>query len=252
MRTSNPTLTEETFDRFAQAGHFEGARDVMTVEGTANKTGILLLLAVLTASFTWNQIQTNPESAMIWTLGGGFAGFIVALIAIFRPQSSPITAPMYALLKGLFLGGFSAIVQSMVPKFPGLVPTAVGLTLGVMAAVLIAYRTGLVRATPKFVTGIIAATFGVLLFYLVLMVARMVGAEVGYFMWQPSLLSIGVSLVIVAIAALNLVLDFDLIEDGAARQAPKFMEWYGAFSLMVTLVWLYMEILKLLAKLNRR
>jgi uncharacterized YccA/Bax inhibitor family protein len=248
MRTSNPTLSEETFDRFAEAGHYEGSHGVMTVEGTANKTGILLLLAVLTASFTWMQVSTAPATAMMWAIGGAIGAFIVALIAIFNPKSAPITAPIYALLEGLFLGAISGFLNS---RYEGIVPTAVGLTFGVMAAVLIAYRTGLVRATPQFTAGVIAATFGVCLFYLVLAVVRMFGGEFGYFMWEGGWLSIAVSLVVVAIAAMNLVLDFDLIEDGAARQAPKFMEWYGAFSLMVTLVWLYLEILRLLSKLRR-
>jgi uncharacterized YccA/Bax inhibitor family protein len=253
MRTSNPALNEETFDKFAESGHFEGAQDVMTVEGTATKTGILLLLAVLTASFTWNQININPASAMMWAIGGGLGALIVALVAIFNPKSSPITAPLYALLEGLLLGGLSAIVQMQVgEKNPGIVFQAVGLTFGVMAAMLIAYRTGLIKVTNQFVTGVVAATAGIALFYLVLFIMRMFGVQGGMFMWEPSLLSIGVSLFVVAIAALNLVLDFDMIQDGEDRGAPKFMEWYGAFSLMVTLVWLYFEILRLLSKLSRR
>ncbi len=252
MRTSNPTLSEETFNRFADAGHYEGAHDVMTVEGTANKTGILLLLAVLTASFTWTQVMTAPASAMIWMFGGLIGGFIVALIASFNPKSAPITAPIYALLEGLFLGAISGFISMMYPEKAGLVPTAVGLTFGVMAAVLVAYRTGLIRATEQFKAGVMVATLGICLFYGVLWIVRMFGGEFGYFMWEGGWLSIAVSLVVIAIAAMNLVLDFDLIEGGVARRAPKFMEWYGAFSLMVTLVWLYIEILRLLAKLQRR
>jgi uncharacterized YccA/Bax inhibitor family protein len=252
MRSSNPTLTEETFDRFAERGHFADARDVMTVEGTANKTGILLLLTVLTASFTWGMVGgMNPETAgqgLMWALGGGITAFIVALIAIFNPKSSPVTAPIYAALEGLFLGGISVLFNM---KYPGIVPTAVGLTFGVMAAVLIGYRAGFLRATPQFQAGVIAATLGVCLFYAVLAVLRIFNVQFGYFMWEGGWLSIVVSLIVVAIAAMNLVLDFDLIEDGAARQAPKFMEWYGAFGLMTTLVWLYLEILRLLSKLRR-
>ncbi|GAB4452562.1 MAG: Bax inhibitor-1/YccA family protein [Armatimonadaceae bacterium] len=257
MRTSNPTLNEETFDKFAESGHFNDATDVMTVEGTATKTGILLLLAVLSASFTWSQVL-DPEkagSAMLWAVGGAIGGFIVALVTIFKPKSAPITAPIYALLEGLFLGAISAIVQAQVAEEnPGIVLQAVGLTFGVMAAMLVAYRTGLIKVTNQFVTGVVAATAGIALFYLVLFGLRLFlpGSAMGYFMWEPSLLSIGVSLFVVAIAALNLVLDFAMIQDGEERGAPKFMEWYGAFSLMVTLVWLYLEILRLLSKLSRR
>jgi uncharacterized YccA/Bax inhibitor family protein len=252
MRTSNPVLGEETFERFARNGQFANANTGrMTVEGTANKTGILLLLAVISAAFTWRQILTpgGEQLAMMLMVGGLIGGFIVSLVTIFKPSASPVTAPIYAVLEGLFLGAISAIFNE---RYPGIPAQAVGLTFGVMAAMLIAYRTRIIKVTEKFWLGVVAATFGVTLFYLGLAVMRMFGAGAGFFMWNPTPLSIGVSLVVVAIAALNLVLDFDLIENGARRQAPKFMEWYGAFSLMVTLVWLYLEILRLLAKLNRR
>jgi len=252
MRTSNPTLSEETFEKFARQGHFTNvAADRMTIDGTANKTGILLLLAVIAASFTWHMIL-QPGGAGIavpLALGGVLGGFIVALVTIFKPSSSPITAPIYAVLEGLFLGAVSAIINE---AKPGIVPQAVVLTFGVMGLMLLAYRARIIRATEKMWLGITAATASVCLFYLVLALGRVFGAEWGFFMWNPTPISIGISLVVVAIAALNLVLDFGLIEDGADRGAPKFMEWYGAFSLMVTLVWLYLEILRLLAKLNRR
>jgi uncharacterized YccA/Bax inhibitor family protein len=251
MRTSNPALSEETFDKFARQGHFDNRTDVMTVEGTANKTGILLLLCVIAASFTWNLVL-NPggiQLAVPLAIGGAIGAFIVALVAIFKPSSSPITGPMYAALEGLFLGAISAILNR---EYPGIIMQAVALTFGVMALMLFAYRSRMIRATEKLWIGVTVATAAIALFYLVLLGGRAFGADWGFFMWQPTPLSIGVSLVVVAIAALNLVLDFDIIEDGANRGAPKFMEWYGAFSLMVTLVWLYLEILRLLSKLNRR
>jgi uncharacterized YccA/Bax inhibitor family protein len=251
MRTSNPALSEETFDKFARQGHFDNTTDVMTVEGTANKTGILLLLCVIAASFTWNLVL-NPggiQLAIPLALGGLFGAFIVALVAIFKPTSTPITGPIYAVLEGLALGAVSAILNA---RFPGIVMQAVLLTFGVMALMLFAYRSRIIRATEKLWIGVTVATASVAIFYLVLWAARMFGAEWGFLLRTPSLLSIGISIAVVGIAALNLILDFDIIESGAARRAPKFMEWYGAFSLMVTLVWLYIEILSLLRKLNSR
>jgi uncharacterized YccA/Bax inhibitor family protein len=250
MRTSNPTLSEETFEKFARNGHFDNATDRMTVEGTANKTGILLLLCVIAASFTWS-LTGQPDGlrmAIPLACGGGIGAFIVALVTIFRPQSSAITAPIYAALEGLFLGAISAILNA---RNPGIVPQAVVLTFGVMGIMLFAYRTKIIQPTAKLWMGVTAATGAICLFYLVLLGGRAFGAEWGYFMWQPTPLSIGISFVVVAIAALNLILDFDTIEDGVRQGAPKFMEWYGAFSLMVTLVWLYFEILRLLDKLRR-
>jgi uncharacterized YccA/Bax inhibitor family protein len=252
MRSSNPALSEKTFDNFARSGYFDqAATSRMTVEGTVNKTGILLLLAVLSAAFTWREVLTpgGEGAAMALALGGALGGFIVAMVTCFKPTVSPYTAPIYALLEGLVLGAFSSILNQ---AYPGIVSQAVGLTFGVMAVMLIAYRSRLIQATEKFKIGVVAATGGIALFYLVLLVGRLFGAEFGTFMWNPTPLSIGISLAVVAIAALNLILDFDLIEQGARRGAPKFMEWYGAFSLMVTLIWLYFEILRLLSKLNRR
>jgi uncharacterized YccA/Bax inhibitor family protein len=251
MRSSNPALSEKTFDNFARSGYFDQAMSSrMTVEGTVNKTGILLLLAVLSAAFTWGEVLNGNEgAAMALALGGALGGFIVALVTCFKPSASPYTAPIYAVLEGLVLGAFSSVLNR---AYPGIVAQAVGLTFGVMAVMLIAYRSRLIQATEKFKIGIIAATGGIALFYLVLLVGRLFGAEFGAFMWNPTPLSIGISLVVVAIAALNLILDFDLIEQGARRGAPKFMEWYAAFGLLVTLVWLYLELLRLLAKLQSR
>lgn len=249
---SNPVLSDNTFEKFERSGQFSDmSAGTMTLEGTANKTGILLLLAVISGAFTWHQILTpgGEGLGMALAIGGVLGGLIVALVTAFKPKVAPITAPIYAVLEGLFLGAISGILNDY---RHGIVMQAVGLTFGVMAAMLVAYRTGLIRATEKLWVGVISATAGVALFYLTLLMGRMFGAEFGYFMWQPTPISIGVSLLVVGIAALNLILDFSIIENGVARRAPKFMEWYGAFSLMTTLVWLYLEILRLLAKLNRR
>ena len=250
MRTGNPAFSEATFESFSKRGFFDQAAARMTVEGTATKTGILLLLAALSGALTWN-LATNPATAgmaMALAIGGALGALISCLVICFKPTTAPYLSPVYALLEGLFLGAISAIYNT---RYEGIVPQAVGLTFGVMAVMLIAYRGGLVRATPKFTVGVIAATGGVALFYLGTIVLNLFGVHTSY-MHDNSWLGIGISLVVVAIAALNLVLDFDLIENGARRGAPKFMEWYAAFGLMVTLVWLYVELLRLLSRFSRR
>lgn len=253
LRSGNPVMGEKTWENFERSGHFDHLPDTrrMTIEGTATKTGILLALATLSAGFTWNMILQpgGAQSAMSWAIGGLIGGLIVALVLMFRPSAAPVLAPVYAVLEGLFLGAISSVLNRY---YPGIPFQAVGLTLATMAVMLIAYRSGLIRATEKFKLGILAATGGIMVFYLVLMFARMFGASWGTMMWSSSPLSIGISLVVVAVAALTLVWDFDIIEDGARRGAPKWMEWYGAYGLMVTLVWLYLELLRLLAKLNGR
>jgi uncharacterized YccA/Bax inhibitor family protein len=245
MRTSNPALKERTFtDVRAAAG--EAA---MTVEGTASKSLLLLLLVVFAASFTWRAVATgNVGILMPALLVGGLGGLIVALITVFKPTVSPYTAPIYAVLEGLLLGAISQLYNA---RWAGLPLQAVGLTFGVFLALLIVYRLGLVRATEKFRMGVVAATGGIMVMYLLSFVLGFFGVQMN-FLHDSSPLSIGISIVIVVVAALNLVLDFDFIERGAAVRAPKYMEWYGAFGLLVTLVWLYLEILRLLSKLQGR
>ena len=248
-QTSNPVLTKSVFSRQSVAE--SGA---MTVSGTINKTAIMLLLVVAAAVYTWNKFfgAATPEAGqaavMPWLLVGGIGGLITALITVFRPQSATITAPIYAVLEGLLLGGISAVFES---SYSGIVVRAVALTLAVFAAMLFLYRTGIIKVTKKFMLGVVAATAGVALVYLVSFVAGFFGAEFS-FMYGNSNFSIGFSLVVVAIAALNLVLDFSFIERASESGAPKYMEWYGAFGLMVTLIWLYLEILRLLSKLASR
>lgn len=251
MRSGNPALNENTFLDVGsgQVVSRDGSQ-VMTLNGTINKTGFLLLLAVATAAYTWSLYDPmNPGAVMPWMLVGGIGGFIVAIVTVFKKTWAPVTAPMYALLEGLFLGGISAFFEM---RFPGIVMQAVMLTLGVLAALLLAYKSGLIRATENFKLGVVAATGGIALLYLVNMGMRLFGFEGMGFIHESSLMGIAFSAFVVVIAALNLVLDFDFIESGAEAGAPKYMEWYGAFGLVVTLVWLYLEILRLLAKLQSR
>jgi uncharacterized YccA/Bax inhibitor family protein len=222
----------------------------MTLSGTVNKTGLYLLLCFITAAWTWNQFYAtgDPASVYIYVIVGIVGGLIAALVTIFKPTTAPISAPIYALLEGFAIGGVSAVVEA---SYPGIVIQAVGLTFGTLAALLIAYKTGLIKPTENFRLMLFAATGGILLLYIVNIVMRFFGTEIG-FIHSNGLMGIGFSLVVVAIAALNLVLDFDFIEQGAEHGAPKYLEAFGAFSLMVTLIWLYFEILRLLTKLYSR
>tara|TARA_B100001057_G_scaffold476795_1_gene545224 strand:- start:731 stop:1384 length:654 start_codon:yes stop_codon:yes gene_type:complete len=216
----------------------------MTIKGTVDKTAISLLLLLFAGYFTFN------EGSMVYIAIGGIGGFIVALVTIFKKEWSPITVPLYAVLEGLMLGGISYMYGQM---YEGIVFNAIMLTVSILICLLLAYRSGIIKATENFKLGVFAATGGIFLVYLVSFIASFFGA--GFSFLDPSnssLFSIGVSLFVVVIASLNLVLDFDFIEEGAERGAPKYMEWYGAFGLLVTLVWLYLEILRLLAKLNNR
>jgi uncharacterized YccA/Bax inhibitor family protein len=251
MKTSNPALGESAF-RDA-AGRYSGSIDAasrMTLSGTVNKTGILLVLAVASASWTWYRFMESGDFASVGGLlmVGAIGGFICAMVTVFKKEWSPVLAPVYALLEGLVLGGISAVTNV---RYPGIAIQAVGLTFGVMFALLFLYSSRIIKVTQKFRLGVIAATGGIMLFYLAQMVLGFFGVH--FFALNGSgMLSIGISLFICAIAALNLVLDFDFIERGVNYGAPKFMEWYAAFGLMVTLVWLYLEILRLLSKTRSR
>ena len=249
-QSSNPVFSNAVFDR-TRTG-IQGER--MTINGTVNKTGLMLLILTFAAIFTWRKFfgaydYTTPQEAFsavsTWLLIGGIGGFITALVTTFSPRRSAIGAPVYAVFEGLFLGGISALFESM---YPGLVMRAVALTFGVFFVMLFLYRSGRIRATGKFRMIVLAATGGIALVYLVSFIAGLFGANLA-FLHDSSPLSIGISLVIVGVAALNLILDFDFIEKGAAAGAPAYMEWYGAFGLMVTVIWLYLELLRLLSKL---
>ncbi|HBS62009.1 MULTISPECIES: Bax inhibitor-1/YccA family protein [Stenotrophomonas] len=252
MRSGNPALSESTFLDLASGSVVSSPDQAMTINGTVNKTGILLLLTVLTAAFAWSQTvgadgQIAP-GAMIYAVGGAIGGLVLALVTVFKKAWSPVTAPLYALVEGFFLGAISAVFEM---KFPGIVFQAVLLTFGTLFALLVAYRTGLIKVTENFKLGVVAATGGIALLYLASFVLGFFNINVPV-IHEASGWGIAFSLFVVVVAALNLVLDFDFIETGAAARAPKYMEWYGAFGLMVTLVWLYVEFLRLLSKLQSR
>jgi uncharacterized YccA/Bax inhibitor family protein len=244
MKTSNPALNVNSF-RVDQAVSGEA----MTLAGTVNKTGILLICVVATAAWSWSRFFRASTSDAALPLGIGLVGgFVVAMVTIFKKEWSPITAPLYALLEGLALGGISAMFER---RYHGIAIQAVGLTFGTLFVLLMAYQSGVIRVTEKFKLGVVAATGGIAVFYLAQFVLGFFGVHFAA-LNGSGLLGIGFSVVVVIVAALNLVLDFDFIESGVSAGAPKYMEWYGAFGLIVTLVWLYLEILRLLSKINDR
>jgi uncharacterized YccA/Bax inhibitor family protein len=247
MKTSNPTFRNSMY---GTPGMHAAYGETMTVNGTIHRTGILLLCAMATAFYTWNQFLTtrDPASVTVPMTIGVIGGLAMALVTCFKKEWSPITAPIYALLEGLALGGISAMADV---RFPGIAIQSVGLTFGTCFCLLLAYRSGLIRATQKFTLWVVAATGGIFVVYLINMVIGFFGIQVpGIF--GSGIVGILFSGFVVVIAALNLILDFNFIEQGAAQGAPKYMEWYGAFGLMVTLVWLYLEILRLMSKLRSR
>ena len=241
IRSGNPALSKKTFENLITTNN-----EVMTLDGAVNKTAFSMGILLLAAYYTY----TN--AIMDYVIIGFIGGFILALVTIFKKEWSPTTVPIYALLEGLALGGISKMYANAFE--PGIVPQAIILTLGILFALLFAYKSKIIRATENFKLGVFAATAGIGLVYLVSFFMSMFGSG-GLPIMNPSnasMLSIGFSLFVVVIASLNLVMDFDFIEEGAANGAPKYMEWYGAFGLLVTLIWLYLEILRLLAKLNSR
>ena len=252
MKTSNPALGQNTF-RDVAGSRFGGAIDVtsrMTVSGTVNKTGILLVCAFATAAYTWHLFTQSRDISDVAPLLmlGGIGGFICAMVTVFKKEWSPVTAPIYALLEGLVLGGLSAVFDL---RYPGIAVQAVALTFGTLFALLLLYSSRVIKVTQKFRLGVFAATGGIMFFYLLQMVLGFFGVRF-LAVNGSGVIGIGFSLLVVGIAALNLVLDFDFIESGANYGAPKYMEWYGAFGIMFTLVWLYLEMLRLLSKMRDR
>lgn len=248
-RSGNPVFRGNSFTTDASFAEATPAQR-MTLSGTVNKTGILLALCLATAWIVWNRFFAtgNPASIMGLLWLGLIGGLAAAFTTMFKRHWAAITAPLYALLQGLVLGGISAIFEA---QYPGIVIQAIGLTFGTLGVLLLSYKSGWIKPTENFRLMIVAATGGIAILYLISFIMGMFGSSIG-FIHSNGLFGIGFSLFVVAIAALNLVLDFDFIETAAEQGAPKYMEWFGAFSLMVTLIWLYLEILRLLAKLRSR
>ena len=246
FESKNPAFGENAFRKTVA----NVSAETMSVKGTMNKTFILLLLAVLGASFTWQKVAeaVNPSAIQVWMIGGMIVGLVFAMITIFRPISAPWSAPLYAISEGVFLGGISALLNL---SYPGIVMNAIALTFGVMFAMLLIYRTGWIKIDNKFRTGLLMATGAIALFYFAIIMLNMFHVSTP-FMFDASPLGIGINLLVVVVAAANLLMDFDFIERGSQMGAPKVMEWYGAFGLMVTLVWLYIELLRLLSRFAGR
>ena len=235
FRSGNPSLNKNTFKSFSVSAEKE-----MTLDGTVNKTGISLLILMFTATYTWN----SPSIGLM--IMGGIGGFIVGIITHFKRHLSGITVPIYAALEGLLLGGVSIMFEQL---YPGIVSQAIFITFGILGSLLLAYKSGFIKPTENFKLGVTAATGGIAFIYLISWIMSFWGGSIPL-IHSSSTFGIVFSIGVIIIAALNLVLDFDFIEQGVEMGAPKYMEWYGAFGLMVTLIWLYLEILRLLAKLN--
>lgn len=245
MRSGNPALTAQPFRHVRAVGALTGR---MTIEGTVNKTAICLGILLVAAAWTWSLGPGDPRAAGLMILGL-IGGLVTALVTVFKQAWAPYTTPAYAALEGLALGGVSASFEA---RYPGIAGQAVFLTFGTLGSLLLAYRSGWIRATENFKLGVFAATGGIFVVYLVSFVLSFFGASTPLRIQGSGTFGILFSVFVVGVAALNLVLDFDFIEEGAERGAPSYMEWYGAFGLLVTLVWLYLEMLRLLAKLQER
>ncbi|MCE9520793.1 MAG: Bax inhibitor-1/YccA family protein [Verrucomicrobia bacterium] len=243
MNSTNPALSVKAFSESVT-----GNDQPMTVQGAVNKCAILLALVCVPGFFVWQKAMATPGSATPWVWGGLITGLVLCLITCFKREWSPVTAPLYAIAEGLALGGISAMYEM---QFNGIVTQAVLLTVGTLLAMLALYTMRIIQPTQKFMLGVFAATAGIALTYLIGMVLSLFGVKMG-FLYGNGLFGIGFSIVVVIVAALNLILDFATIEQGAQNRAPKYMEWYAAFGLLVTLVWLYLEILRLLSKFASR
>jgi hypothetical protein len=251
FKTGNPTLTEKIFDKTAL--ETSKAFGIMTIRGTLQKFGFLLLMLMGAAMYIWSiytPTTVGTANTLMWV--GAIGGFLLAMLMVFNPKLASYIAPAYAILEGFFIGGISAYFNTLFStRYPALILNAVGLTMGVALAMFLLYNFRIINVTNKLRSMIMSATMGIGLFYLIVWVLSMFGVNMG-FAFDGSPISIGISLFIVGIAAFNLLLDFNAIETAAEMGAPKYMEWYSAFGLLVTLVWLYLEILKLLSKLNSR
>jgi len=247
FKSGNPTLSEKIFNK-SMATHTD---NTMTVRGTLNKFSFLLVMVIASASYVWHLFE-NRQDISLFIVGGAIGGLIIAIVLAFKPVWSGYLAPLYALLEGLFVGGISAYInEAMADSYPNIVMQAVVLTFGVAISMFLLYNFRVIKATERFKSVVMTATMGIAFFYLIAFVLSFFNIDIP-FLHQGGWMGIGFSLFVVAIAALNLIMDFDRIEQGSEMGAPKFMEWYGAFGLMVTIVWLYIEILRLLSKLGSR
>ncbi len=244
MATSNPAFSRDLFPGYEQV-YGAPASTTMTVQGAVGKTFVLLAIVLGTGAWAWTAAAGQTLGYGLLA-GAGIGGFIVAMITMFKPTVAPFTAPLYAALEGVLLGAISQVVEQRYPG--GIAIQAVTLTCGVLFIMLFLYATRIIRVTDKLRMGIVVATSALCFFYLISMLLRLFGIGVSL-LFSASIYGIGFSLFVVGLAAFNLLLDFDFIEKAAATSAPKYMEWYGAFGLMVTLIWLYLEILRLLMKL---
>jgi len=259
MRTANPALNDKVFNE----ARSYGVGETMTLQGTVNKTFVLLGLLVLSAAWIWGKVmqpaapifeglegatRSVPPSVVPLMMLGFIGGGIIGLVTIFKRTWAPRTAPIYALFQGLALGGLSAFMEI---QYPGIVIQAVALTFGTLFCLLMAYKSGLIKPTENFKLGVVAATGAICAIYVVSFIMGFFGASIPL-IHSSGPFGIAFSLFVITIAALNLVLDFDFIERGSTMGIPKYMEWYAAFGLIVTLIWLYVEILRLLAKLRSR
>jgi uncharacterized YccA/Bax inhibitor family protein len=240
FKSGNPALSAKTFDGLSDSA------TPMTLSGTINKAAMLLAILTIGAGWVWNLyfVSRAIDDVAIYMLVGTLGGFVIALVTIFNKQISAYTAPVYALLEGFAIGGISALYEA---KHPGIAIQAAGLTFGILACMLAAYRFKIVQVTEKLMTGIVAATGGIAVLYLVDIVLMFFGHPIG-FIHDNGPVAIAFSVFVIIIAAFNLVMDFHFIAKGVAQRSPKYMEWYSAFGLIVTLVWLYLEVLRLLGK----
>ncbi|MEW6593124.1 MAG: Bax inhibitor-1/YccA family protein [Candidatus Hadarchaeota archaeon] len=240
FRTGNPVLK----DRAATWESAATSVDSMTINGTVNKTLLLLGILVAGAFVAWN----IPLTTTAYIFSGAIVALIFGFVTIFMKSLAWITSPIYALAEGLALGGISKYFEMV---YPGIVPQAVALTLGVLFCLLLIYKSGLIPVTANLALGVATAMMAIFLIYFLSFVLGLFGYRVP-FIHESGAIGIAFSLFVIVMASLNLVLDFDFIEKWEDAGAPKHMEWYGAFGLMVSLVWLYMEILRLLAKMRKR
>lgn len=250
FKSGNPALSENRF-KDTVLDDLVTHENAMTVRGTLQKFGFLFLMVMGTAFYSWKEF-TDGGNVQPLILIGAFGGLAVAIVLIFKKEWSPYLAPAYALLEGLFVGALSAYYNfAFAKQAPGIVINAVGLTFGTAIAMYLLYSFKIIKATEKFKAVIVTATAGIAIFYLIAWALSFFGITIP-FLHEGSALGIGFSIFVVVLAALNLILDFDMIERGAELGAPKYMEWYGAFGLLVTIVWLYLEILRLLSKISKR